>query len=96
MVQSNDLVKSFSQFKAFEHKILDFCVSYVPERRVKAAETFQTTISDILKHFSLNASGQELYAECKSPLKLNENLTLYFAKQRKDRKCHHGAIVPEK
>jgi len=85
VVQSNDLVKSFGNLKAFEHKILDFCVSYV-QKESKATETFQTTISDILKHFSLNASGQNYMRVAKAFKKLNENTALYFAKQRKDGK----------
>lgn len=85
VVQSNDLVKSFGNLKAFEHKILDFCVSYV-QKESKATETFQTTISDILKHFTLNASGQNYMRVAKAFKKLNENTALYFAKQRKDGK----------
>ncbi len=72
---------------------MDFCVSYA--ERVKV-ETFQTTLADILKYFSLNASGQnymrvDAFKKLKTPLYTS-------VKQRKDGKKSSpaGAIVPGK
>ncbi len=84
VVQSN-LVKSLGNLKAFEHKILVFCVSYV-QKESKATETFQVTISDIFKKaFSLEMRLVK-YASHQAFKKVERNTALYFAKQRKDGK----------
>ncbi len=78
-VQSNDLVKSFN--KSILHSVR-FFMFHTCKR--KKTETFETTTSDILKHFSLNASGQNYMSKA---FMLNENTALiFFAKQRKDGK----------
>ncbi len=43
---SNDLVKSFGNLKAFEHKEF-LVVSHTCRKESKKQQTFQTTISDI-------------------------------------------------
>lgn len=57
VVQANDLAKAFGNLQAFEHKLLDYCFSYVKKDSV-ATDTFTLDIKDILKHFGLNASGR--------------------------------------
>ena len=33
VVQANDLAKAFGNLKAFEHKLLDYCFSYVTKEK---------------------------------------------------------------
>ena len=59
VVQGNDLAKAFGNLKAFEHKLLDYCFSYVTKDSVPN-ERFRVDSHSILKYFSLNASGDQL------------------------------------
>ena len=50
VVQSNDLAKAFGNLKAFEHKLLDYCVSFVSQDS-GAKQVFETTSNDVLRYF---------------------------------------------
>ena len=85
VVQSNDLAKAFGNLKAFEHKLLDYCVSFV-SRDSNSVETFETTIWEILKYFDLTDSGENYLRVGKSLKTLRENTALYFGRVREDGK----------
>ncbi|HFI0502048.1 TPA: replication initiation protein [Streptococcus suis] len=85
VVQGNDLAKSFGNLRAFEHKLLDYCFSYVTRESGKN-EVFKADTSTILKFFGLNASGQNYKRVAESFKTLNENTALYFSKIREDGK----------
>lgn len=48
VVQSNDLAKAFGNLKAFEHKILDYCFSFVQKDSVPN-ELFTVEIAVLLR-----------------------------------------------
>lgn len=50
VVQRNDLAKAFGNLKAFEHKLLDYCLSYVTKDSTPD-ERFRVDRHSILKHF---------------------------------------------
>ncbi|MFW5459038.1 replication initiation protein [Streptococcus hyovaginalis] len=77
VVQGNDLAKSFGNLKAFEHKILDYCFSYV-QKDSQPEERFTLQIADLLKYLGLTSSGTN-YKRVVSAFKvLNENTALYL------------------
>lgn len=77
VVQANDLARAFGNLKAFEHKLLDYCFSYV-SKESHAAESFKVSSKEVLKHFGLNASGQNYERIVRGFKALNENTALYL------------------
>ena len=77
VVQANDLAKAFGNLKAFEHKLLDYCFSYVTKEST-ATDTFTTNAKEVLKHFGLNASGKNYERVARGFKALNENTALYL------------------
>lgn len=85
VVQGNDLAKAFGNLKAFEHKLLDYCFSYVTKDSMPN-ERFRADSHSILKFFGLNASGQNYQRIADGFKSLNENTALYFSNVRPDGK----------
>ena len=77
VVQANDLAKAFGNLKAFEHKLLDYCFSYVTKES-NVTDTFLVTTKEVLKHFGLNASGYNYERVARGFKALNENTALYL------------------
>lgn len=77
VVQANDLAKAFGNLKAFEHKLLDYCFSYVTKEST-VTDTFKVNAKEVLKHFGLNASGFNYERVARGFKALNENTALYF------------------
>lgn len=77
VVQANDLAKAFGNLKAFEHKLLDYCFSYVTKEST-VTDTFTTNTKEILRHFGLNASGRNYERVARAFKFLNENTALYL------------------
>ncbi|KAA9267795.1 replication initiation protein [Streptococcus anginosus] len=77
VVQANDLAKAFGNLKAFEHKLLDYCFSYVTKENT-VTDTFRTNVKEVLKHFGLNASGKNYERVARGFKALNENTALYL------------------
>ena len=78
VVQANDLAKAFGNLKAFEHKLLDYCFSYVTKES-NVTDTFVVSTKEVLKHFGLNTSGYNYERIARGFKALNENTALYFA-----------------
>ncbi|MBA7573697.1 hypothetical protein ES708_15495 [subsurface metagenome] len=78
VVQANDLAKAFGNLKAFEHKLLDYCFSYVTKES-NVTDTFVVSTKEVLKHFGLNTSGYNYERVARGFKALNENTALYFA-----------------
>lgn len=85
VVQANDLAKAFGNLKAFEHKLLDYCFSYVTKES-NVTDTFVVTTKEVLKHFGLNASGFNYERVARGFKTLNENTALYFAIEKNGKK----------
>lgn len=77
IVQANDLAKAFGNLKAFEHKLLDYCFSYVTKEST-VTDTFKVSSKEVLKHFGLNASGRNYERVARGFKALNENTALYL------------------
>lgn len=85
VVQGNDLAKAFGNLKTFEHKLLDYCFSFV-QKDSKPTERFRVSATDILRHFELNSSGRNYQRVAEGFKTLNENTALYFTNVREDGK----------
>lgn len=85
IVQGNDLAKSFGNLKSFEHKLLDYCFSFVTKDSLPN-EYFRADSHSILKYFGLNASGRNYQRIANGFKSLNENTALYFNNIRKNGK----------
>lgn len=81
--QGNDLAKAFGGLSAFEQRVLDYCFSFV-KREDEAREIYEVTALEIIKHFGLNASGQNYQRIANTFKRLNENTALYLPLQRND------------
>lgn len=71
------MARSFGNLKAFEHKLLDYCFSYVTLEH-NTDEVFEANAKEILKHFGLNTSGKNYERVAKGFKALNENTALYL------------------
>lgn len=56
VTQANDLARSFGNLTAFQHKVLDFCFSYVQVNDDKR-KMYRSNLIDIIHHLGLTASG---------------------------------------
>ncbi|HGL4395155.1 replication initiation protein [Enterococcus faecium] len=77
VVQGNDLAKAFGGLKAFEQRILDYCFSFVTAES-KASDEYEVSALELIKHFGLNASGQNYQRIAEAFKRLNENTALYL------------------
>ncbi|MBC9706343.1 MAG: replication initiation protein [Enterococcus sp.] len=77
VVQGNDLAKSFGNLKAFEHKLLDYCFSFVTKDS-KPEERFTLKIAELLKYLGLTSSGTNYERVIRAFKVLNENTALYL------------------
>lgn len=77
VVQSNDLAKSFGNLKAFEHRVLDYCFSFV-QKDSKPNETFTIEISTLLKFLGLTTSGTNYVRVVNAFKTLKQKTSLYL------------------
>lgn len=77
VVQANDLAKAFGGLTSFQHKILDFAISFVKADSTPF-ESYDVQILSILHHLGLNSSGQNYKRVAEAFKSLNENTALYF------------------
>ncbi|MCV3320542.1 replication initiation protein [Pediococcus pentosaceus] len=77
VTQGNDLAKAFGNLRALEHKILDYCFSFVAKDS-KLDDVFELRILDIVKHLGLNSSGRNYTRVAQGFKVLNESTPLYF------------------
>ncbi|HFI0149127.1 TPA: replication initiation protein [Streptococcus suis] len=83
VVQSNDLAKAFGNLKAFEHKILDYCFSFVQKDSVPN-ELFTVEISVLLRFLGLSNSGTNYKRVVEAFKSLNQSTALYLPITKKD------------
>lgn len=77
VTQANDLAKAFGNLTAFEHKVLDFCFSFV-EKDQTSDYVYRTTALDIIHHFGLNTSGRNYKRIANAFKALNYKTAIYL------------------
>lgn len=56
VTQANDLAKAFGNLTTFQHKILDYCFSFVSEKDSKD-KVYSDSLSNLIRHLGLEDSG---------------------------------------
>lgn len=77
VVQANDLAKCFGSLKSFEHRVLDYCFSFV-QKDSKPEERFTLETSLLLKYLNLTSSGTNYERVVRAFKALNENTAIYL------------------
>lgn len=77
VVQGNDLAKSFGNLKAFEHRVLDYCFSFVKKESLPS-EIFVINIFNLLKFLNLTSSGTNYKRVVQAFETLNKETALYL------------------
>lgn len=77
VVQGNALAKSFGNLTAFEHKLLDFCISFI-QKDDEILKRYETKAIDIIRHFGLNSSGENYERIIDGLYRLNDKTSLIF------------------
>lgn len=77
VVQANDLAKSFGNLRSFEHRILDYCFSFV-QKDSRPEERFALETSLLLKYLNLTSSGTNYERVVRAFKALNENTAIYL------------------
>lgn len=83
VTQANDLARSFGNLSAFEHKILDFCFSYV-QKDDPVDKVYSVQTKDIIKHFGLNQSGRSYERIVKAFNALKQKTAIYMVGKLSD------------
>lgn len=83
VVQGNDLAKAFGNLASFQHKVLDYCFSFVTQNSHPSDE-YTASASDIIHHLGLTVSGTNYKRVGEAFKALNERTALYLHIQRKD------------
>lgn len=77
VTQANELARAFGNLNATEHKILDYCFSYI-KKEDTVDTAYHLTLQEILKHLGLNASGRNYTRVAIALQKLHEKTALYL------------------
>ena len=78
VTQGNDLARAFGNLTSFEHKVLDYCFSFVKSDS-KLEEAFNVSTSDILHHLGLSSQGKNYRRVGEAFKRLNEQTALYLS-----------------
>ncbi|MFZ2484137.1 MAG: replication initiation protein [Streptococcus parauberis] len=80
--QANDMAKSFGKLKTFEHRMLDYCTSFITLDS-KKTDIFTFTTAEVMKYFGLPDKGDSynLIQETLNTLKNKTNLYLPIYKK---------------
>lgn len=89
VTQANDLAKSFGNLTAFEHKVLDFCFSYV-KKDDQPSQTYNLNILDIIHQYKLGASGASYKRVARALRALNNKTAIYMRIKKAD---HIGIMM---
>uniref|UniRef100_UPI00359C7BF6 replication initiation protein n=1 Tax=Lactococcus garvieae TaxID=1363 RepID=UPI00359C7BF6 len=77
--QANDLAKAFGNLTTKQHKLFDFTTSFITKEST-FMDTYETTFTDVLKHFGLSQSGTNYAYIAKSFKELYEKTNLIIQK----------------
>lgn len=81
VTQANDLARSFGNLTAFEHKVLDYCFSFVKAEDT-SEQVYKVHMIDILRHLGLNKSGRNYQRVAEAFQALNTKTALYLRTYR--------------
>jgi plasmid replication initiation protein len=85
VTQANDLARAFGNLRGFEHRLLDYCLSYVTKDD-DITSSYTVNVRDVLRHFDLNYSGPNYERVANAFRTLNEKTALYFDIEREGKR----------
>ncbi|HJE40451.1 MAG TPA: replication initiation protein [Limosilactobacillus reuteri] len=85
VTQANDLARSFGNLTAFEHKVLDYCFSYVKAEDT-SEQTYVAHMLDIIRHLGLNSSGKNYLRVAEAFRALNAKTAIYLQTYKNGKK----------
>ncbi len=77
VTQANDLARSFGNLTTFEHKVLDYCFSFVKAEDT-SEHTYTVHMLDIIRHLGLNSSGKNYQRVGEAFRALNTKTAIYL------------------
>lgn len=77
VTQANDLARSFGNLTTFEHKVLDYCFSFVKAEDT-SKHTYTVHMLDIIRHLGLNSSGKNYQRVGEAFRALNTKTAIYL------------------
>lgn len=77
VTQANDLARSFGNLTTFEHKVLDYCFSFVKAEDTRE-QTYNVQMIDIIRHLGLNCSGKNYQRVGEAFRALNTKTAIYL------------------
>ena len=83
VTQANELARAFGNLNATEHKILDYCFSYI-KKEDTVDTVYHLTLQEILKHLGLSSSGTNYTRAAVALQKLHDKTSLYLQLYDKD------------
>lgn len=75
VTQKNNLAKSFGKLNVFEHKLLDYCISFIRSKD-DSNTRYETTTKHVLEYFQLELSGKNYIRTANAFRRLLEGTTL--------------------
>lgn len=85
VTQANDLARSFGNLTTFEHKVLDYCFSFVKADDT-SDKTYVARMLDIIRHLGLNRSGKNYARVGEAFRDLNTKTALYLRTYKNGKK----------
>ena len=83
VTQANDLARSLGNLTTFQHKVLDYCFSFVTKDD-EQDKIYHLTALEIIKHLGLNTSGQNYERVVQAFRGLNEGTAVYMRTMHSD------------
>lgn len=85
VTQANDLARSFGNLTTFEHKVLDYCFSFVKAEDT-SEHTYTAHMLDIIHHLGLNSSGKNYQRVGEAFRALNTKTAIYLQTYKNGKK----------
>lgn len=85
VTQANDLARSFGNLTTFEHKVLDYCFSFVKAEDTRD-HTYTAHMLDIIHHLGLNTSGKNYQRVGEAFRALNTKTAIYLRTYKNGKK----------
>lgn len=85
VTQANDLARSFGNLTAFEHKVLDYCFSFVKAEDTRE-QKYNVQMLDIIRHLGLNSSGKNYQRVGEAFRALNAKTAIYLRTYKNGKK----------
>lgn len=83
VTQANELARSFGNLTTFEHKVLDYCFSFVQAEDIQD-KMYHVNAIDLVRQFNLGSSGASYKRIAQAFRSLNENTAIYMRIQKSD------------